>query len=52
VLVIKATVGTAASTAPMHMHDSARAAAALVIPKTTNRICALLLLPSYIVEKR
>jgi hypothetical protein len=40
VLVVKMTVGTAASTAPMHTQDSARAAAALVIFETTNRMCA------------
>jgi hypothetical protein len=47
-LVIKATVGTAASTAPIHIQDSARAAAALVIFETIDRICAAPhCLPSY-----
>jgi hypothetical protein len=40
VLVVKATVGTAASTAPMHTQDSTRAAAVLVIFETINCICA------------
>jgi len=38
VLVSKVAVGTEAVAAPMPIHDSARAAAALVIPVTINRI--------------